>query len=256
MERTGFHRIEPSRIFDLGCGTGEGSAELKQTFRKAEVISLDTSRAMLLQLRRKSRLRRALKPVCGDMGALPFATRSADLVFSNLACFWSPDPVGLFAEVRRILRPDGMFLFTTLGPAALVQLQDAFELVGDSMRAPFFPDLLEVGDALASVGFRETVMDTEKITLHYPSLDALAEELEATGTVLLIEGWERWESVKDQLELAFGPILVQGKYPLTFEIIYGTAFGPPEGQPQQTPDQDVVTISVDSLLKSRPIGYD
>jgi malonyl-CoA O-methyltransferase len=256
LERTDFQKLEPLRIFDLGCGTGAGSSALKKKFRKAEVISLDASYAMLRQLQRKSRLLRPLRPVCGDISALPLASQSADMVFSNLATYWSPDPLTLFAEIRRVLRPDGLLLFTTFGPSTMNELRHAWDAVDATVQMPDFPDLMEVGDALAAAGFREPVMDMENVTLHYPEFDALAEEIEATGSAMLVRGWGNWRQLKDQLACAFQPLLVERKYPLSYEIIYGTAFGPPEGQPRKTAEGDVVTISLDSLLQSRPMGYD
>jgi malonyl-CoA O-methyltransferase len=252
LERTAFNWRPPMRILDLGCGTGTGSAQLKRTFRKAQVVGLDTSLAMLSQVRRHSSMLRPLKTVCGDIGALPFAARSADMVFSNLASYWCPEPMAMFAEFRRVLRPEGMLLFSTFGPATMKELADAWAGVDAEVELPVFPDLLEIGDALVAAGFSEPVMDREMIALSYPQLDALFDELEATGTSLLVRGWERWKTAREELKQAYVPILKDGKYPLSFEIIYGTAFGPQEGQPMKTPDGDVATFSVDSLRRSRP----
>jgi malonyl-CoA O-methyltransferase len=94
-------------------------------------------------------------------------------------------------------------------------------------------------------------MDMEMITLSYPQLDALFGELEATGTSILVRGWDRWKDARAALEESYAPIMRNGKYPLSFEIIYGTAFGPQDGQPMKTPDGDVATFSVDSLRRSR-----
>ena len=60
-------------------------------------------------------------------------------------------------------------------------------------------------------------------------------------------------SDRQRLESAYASRLVDGRYPVTYEVVYGTAFGPPEGQPRRTRDGDVATISVDSLLKSRTV---
>ena len=252
LERTAFNRHSPLRILDLGCGTGAGSAQLKRTFRKAQVVSLDTSLAMLSQARHRSSMLRPLKTVCGDIGALPFAARSADMVFSNLASYWCPEPMAMFAEFRRVMRPDGMLLFSTFGPATMNELGDAWAGVDEEVELPVFPDLLEIGNALVAAGFREPVMDREMITLSYPQLDALFDELEATGTSMLVRGWGRWKTARTALKQAYAPILKDGKYPLSFEIIYGTAFGPLDGQPLKTPEGDVATFSVESLRRSRP----
>jgi malonyl-CoA O-methyltransferase len=254
LERCGFGRRPPQRILDLGCATGGAAAALKRMFRRAQVIGVDLAPSMLAGLRRRSGLLRPLHGVCGDISALPFAADSVDLLFANLVNYWSPDPAVVFDEYRRVLRPDGLLLFTTLGPGTFPELREAWSSVDPQVLLPHFPDLLEVGDALVAAGFREPVMDTEKITLHYPRLEALAAELEATATSLLIPGWERWRTEKSRLEAAFAPLLVATRYPLSYEIVYGTAFGPPEGQPRRTAGGDVVTFSVDNLLKSRPMG--
>jgi malonyl-CoA O-methyltransferase len=251
LERTAFNRRSPLQILDLGCGTGTGSARLKQTFRKARVVGLDTSLAMLSQVRRQSSMLRPLKTVCGDIGALPFSARSADMVFSNLASYWCPEPMAMFSEFRRVLRPDGMLLFSTFGPATMNELGEAWAGVDEEVELPVFPDLLEIGNALVAAGFREPVMDREMITLSYPQLDALFDELEATGTSLLVRGWGRWKAARVELKQAYAPMLRDGKYPLSFEIVYGTAFGPRDGQPMKTPDGDVATFSVNSLRQSR-----
>ena len=252
LERTAFNMRAPLQVFDLGCGTGTGSVQLKRTFRKAQVVSLDSSLAMLAQTRLRSSMLRPLKTVCGDIGALPYAARSADLVFSNLASYWCPQPMAMFSEFRRVIRPDGMLLFSTFGPATMNELGEAWARVDEEVELPVFPDLLEIGNALVAAGFREPVMDREMITLSYPRLDALFDELEATGTALLVRGWDRWKSARALLKQAYAPILKDGKYPLSFEIVYGTAFGPRDGQPMKTADGDVATFSVDSLRRSRP----
>jgi malonyl-CoA O-methyltransferase len=253
LERCDFHRQPPRRIVDLGCGTGGASLALKRMFRQAQVIGLDAAPAMLRCMRRRSTLLRPLRAVCADMSELPFARHSVDLLFSNLASHWAADPGLLFDEFRRVLRPDGMLLFSTLGPDTLCELRDAWAAVDPAVAMTRFPDLLEVGDALVAAGFKEPVMDVERITLHYPSVTAMARELEHTGTSLLVQGWAGWRSDRQRLEEAFAPRLVDGKYPLSYEVVCGAAFGPPEGQPRRTSGGDVATFSVDSLLKSRPM---
>jgi malonyl-CoA O-methyltransferase len=253
LERCSFQRRPPQRILDLGCGTGEGSRALKRKFRQAQVIGVDNAPAMLAKLRRRSSLLRPLRPVCGDMSQLPFAAGSMDLLFSSMASHWSPDPAALYSEYRRVLRPDGMLLFATLGPGTLAELYESWAVVGGAAALAPFPDLMVIGDALMAAGFGEPVMDMERITVRYRSLDALARELECTGISLLVRGWGGWAAARQRVEAAYAQHLIDGQFPLTYEIIYGTAFGPVEGQPRRTPEGDVATFSVDSLLKSRPI---
>jgi len=93
-------------------------------------------------------------------------------------------------------------------------------------------------------------MDAERITVSYPDLDSLVRELEATGTSVFLRGRTSLAEAKDDLEKTYEQFRIEGRYPVTYEIIYGTAFGPREGQPRKTPQGDVVTFSVESLKKS------
>jgi malonyl-CoA O-methyltransferase len=250
LDRLEFHRLTPQRIVDLGCGTGQASADLKNRFRKAEVICLDSSHAMLVQLRRRSRVLRRLRAVCADMSALPLADQSSELLFSNLAMQWCPDPVSLFAEFRRVLAPGGMLLFSSFGTGSLRELRAAWAEADGAAQTMEFVDILQVGDGLMAAGFQEPVMDAERITVSYPDIDSLVRELDATGTSRFLQGGSSLSEAKDSLEKAYEPFRVEGRYPVTYEIIYGTAFGPQEGQPRKTPQGDVVTFSVESLRNS------
>lgn len=250
LERIAFNRIPLHTIIDLGCGTGRISELLKSNFRKAQVIGLDVSPRMLLHLQRRSRLLRPLRAVCGELSALPLANGCVDLLFSNLAMHWCSDLPGVFAEFRRVLRPGGMLLFSIPGPDTLKELRQLCRSIGSAMSPGALPDLLEVGDALSAAGFEEPVMDAEWITLTYPDYDSLTKELEATGTAGLIPGWPGVDGEQQRLASAYREFVNGERFPVTCEIIFGTAFGPPEGQPRKTPQGDVATFSVDSLRRS------
>jgi malonyl-CoA O-methyltransferase len=113
----------------------------------------------------------------------------------------------------------------------------------------------DIGDELVSAGFREPVMDMEPLTLEYPDALSLLRELRATGQVNIaanrprgLLGRAKFERVLKALE----QFQNGGRYPARFEIIYGTAFAPDEGQPVRTPAGDVATFSVDAL-RSKPL---
>lgn len=254
LERCEFQRRPPKKILDLGCGTGSGGEALKRQHRRAQVLGLDAAPAMLGRMLRRSTLLRPLRPVCADITRLPFAHDSLDLVFSSMALHWASDLGAVFDECRRVLRPDGMLLFAALGPGSLEGLADAWAEAGAAASLAPLPDLMQIGDALMAAGFREPVMDMERITVQYSGLDVLARELECTGVSQLILGWAEWQPLRQPLERALESRRVEGRIPVTFEIVYGTAFGPPEGQPRRTEEGEIATFSVDSLLKSRPMG--
>jgi malonyl-CoA O-methyltransferase len=256
LDRVAFKRSEPGIVLDLGCGTGTGAAGLKKKFPKAQVIGLDFSTGMLFEAVRKSRLTRPIRFINADVTALPLAQGSVDMVFSNLAIMWLEETKTLFAEIRRVLKPGGMLLFSTLGPGSLEQLGKTISLCLEDQRLPRLPDLLEVGDALTAAGFQAPVMDVDQLTLHYPGLGAMFEEFEVTGTSLLLEKWLEVKNKLQPLESNWATVESGQRYPIGFEIIYGIAFGPPEGQPRRTENGEIATFSVDSLLKSRSMVYD
>ena len=252
MERLAFLRRPVRRILDLGCGTGLASAELKRAYRKSEVIGLDSSVGMLEQLKARSGLLRPLRAACADFTELPLADQSIDLIFSNLAFQWCARPDELFNEIRRVLSPGGMLLFSSLGVGTLRELAIAWEDLHESYRVAPFADILELGDAMMAAGFREPVMDAERITVDYPAVSNLLEELEATGMAGFLCGDVHWREVSGELAAGYEPFRRNGRFPVSFEVVYGTAFGPEPGQPRKTSQGDVVTFSVDALRKARP----
>jgi malonyl-CoA O-methyltransferase len=246
LERVEFVRTEPGRLIDLGCGTGWATSRLKARFRKSQVIGLDLSPAMLRQCRKRSTLLRPIRAVCGRLSALPVPDRSADLLFSNMVLHFCDDPATLFSEFRRVLRPGGMLLFSTAGPDSLQELGDVWPVdASDGPRR--FADMHEIGDALLSAGFMEPVTDSEIINLTYPDIETLLHELECTGASALLGGRAHEPEMTEGARRASAESLARGERKLTWEIVYGTAFGPKDGQPIKTPQGDLATFSVESL---------
>jgi malonyl-CoA O-methyltransferase len=245
LERLAFQKLVPQRIIDLGSGTGHCTRALKRQFPRAEVIGLDASLSMCQELRRKSGFFRPVRPVCADLAQLPFAGRCADLLFSNLAMQWCGDFHALTAGFRRVLRTNGLLLFSTLGPGSLRE----FRLTGDPLVRPFV-DMHDIGDALLAAGFSEPVVDSQSITTEYQDFERLWMDLEWTGASTHFADWQQWTAASP-LATGFEALRRPGGLPVTWEIIFGAAFGPPEGQPIKTMEGDIAAFSVDSLRGSR-----
>jgi SAM-dependent methyltransferase len=122
-----------------------------------------------------------------DEEALPFANASLDLVVSGLALQWVDDLPGVFAQVRRILAPDGLFLACMIGGLSLFELRQALietesEVSGGAgQRVSPFVDMRDLGGLLQRAGFTLPVTDVDSITLRYDSMLALCAELHAMG---------------------------------------------------------------------------
>ena len=252
-QRLDYVKLAPARILDAGCGTGEALGELAARYPGAELIGLDLAAPMLAQARRRAEasrtlLRRLLGPVlrkpaagaprfvCADLNALPLAGVSCDLVWSNLTLQWINDLPRAFAEVRRVMRVGGLFMFSTFGPDTLKELRAAFARVDGHTHTSRFPDMHDVGDALVASGFADPVMDMEQLTLTYGAPDALLHELKSIGATNAtrgrprgLTGPRRWHRLLAALER----LRVDGRIPATFEVVYGHAW---KGEPRRTAD--------------------
>jgi malonyl-CoA O-methyltransferase len=252
LERIEFQRHEPAMILDLGCGTGSASRTLAKQFPQASVIALDWAPAMLAQAGEglAENSHGGLSRLCADMHAMPLAARSTDLIFSSLALQWSYDIPAVFREFRRIMKPDAMLVFTCFGPDTLHELKQAWRAVDDLPHVNDYPDMHDIGDELLAAGFREPVMDAERLTLEYPDVMSLMRELKGIGAHNVASkrahGLTGKTRLKTMLE-AYEPFRRGDRYPASYEIIYGTAFAPAEGQPVKTAEGDVATFSIDAL---------
>ncbi len=254
LERVDYFSLEPGRVLDLGCGTGRGSRALAERFADADLVSLDLSPAMLRLTRERCEGRRSAQ-VCADMHRLPFASRRFDLVFSNLAVQWSTREPRLYQEVLRVLEPGGLFLFTSFGPDTLTELRAAWAAVDDRPHVNDFADMHDIGDALVASGFRDPVMDVERLVLEYGDVRGLMRDLKAIGAGNAAVDRPRGLTGRARLgrvEAAYERFRRDdGRYPASYEVVYGTTFAPPEGQPVRTPEGDIATFSIDSLRRGR-----
>ncbi|MBK5959221.1 SAM-dependent methyltransferase [Rhodoplanes elegans] len=125
--------------------------------------------------------------VVADAEILPFADASLDLVVSGLALQAVDDLPGTFAQVRRALRPDGLFLAALLGGATLTELRQSFALAetecegGLSPRVAPFADIRDIGALLQRAGFALPVTDVDVVTVRYASPFALFSDLRRMG---------------------------------------------------------------------------
>lgn len=227
-ERFGWLKLEPERILDLGTGTGQMVRAMRERYPKADVIGLDLAEAMLRHLPRRRWWSPHRLGVAADMHALPFAGGSMDAVVSNFAVQWSDRPAALFGEVARVMSSAAPFAFTTLGPDSLVEVRRAWAAVDPSPHVHQFLDMHDLGDALVSAMLADPVMDRETVTVTYPSVDALLGDLRGVGVGNTQSGRSRgmtgahaWRRFRD----ALADQAVDGRIPLTYEIVYGLAWG-------------------------------
>jgi malonyl-CoA O-methyltransferase len=251
LERLDIVRLAPAAVLDLGAGTGHASRELKRRYGSAKVIALDSSLPMLRASGRQQGLLRRFAPVCADAHRLPLRSGSLDLVFSNLMLEWCHDPDAVFAEVARVLRPQGLFTFTTLGPDTLKEVRELWRGIDGAIHVHRFIDMHDFGDALLRAGFAEPVMDTERLTVTYPGLGALLEELRGSGSRNVAHGRPLGltSRARGAALLARGATLARnGPLSISVEVIHGHAWAPKERKSRRAGDEVLVPIAA---LRSR-----
>ncbi len=108
----------PSQVLDLGCGTGRLLNRLAQKFPDLQGIGVDLSPQMLKEARENNQYHPRLIYTKGNAESLPCANNQFDAVFNTISFLHYPNPQQVFAEVSRILRPQGQFYLvdSTLGP--------------------------------------------------------------------------------------------------------------------------------------------
>ncbi len=186
-----FTKIEPKRILDIGCGTGYFTRLLADKFKKQHIVGLDLSASMLAYAKKKQPMRlpwHGKRHFCNADGCmLPFADNSFDLVTSNLAMQWVANPADMMAEMRRVLAPNGLILFSTFGRRTLSELRQSLASIAQDNQSTLkgrvlpFPDIMALGDAFNQIPIEMPVIDSDLFTLTYPDAMALVRELKGLG---------------------------------------------------------------------------
>ncbi|MBS0410449.1 MAG: methyltransferase domain-containing protein [Proteobacteria bacterium] len=223
---------------DLGARNGAFARALAESDAAAKVgllVEADLSRAMLAG---RGGPRLAL-----DEERLPFADESLDLVVSSLALHWTNDLVGTLIQVRRALKPDGLFVGALLGGATLTELRQCLlqaeaELApGVGPRVSPFADAYDGAALLQRAGFALPVSDVDRVTVRYAHPLKLLADLRAMGETNVLVDRPRAPLNRAILARAFALYTekfaeADGRIRATFEIITLTGWAPHPDQQQ------------------------
>jgi malonyl-CoA O-methyltransferase len=255
IERLDWVAFIPDAILDLGCGTGQGAAALAARWPRARVAALDASPAMLRKAAQCDAAGR-LELLHAEAEAIPLPDASVDLVFSNLMLPWCEDIDAVFSEVARVLRPGGLFTFTTFGPDTLIELRAAWAAVDGAAHVHPFTDMHDLGDGLVRAGLTEAVLDVSRYTMTYTDVRALMRDLKAIGSQNAAGGRMRGLTGRGRLAAmakAYEPFRADGTLPATHEVVFGHAWGALEpGKPGERADEFAFPIA--SIGRRDPNG--
>jgi SAM-dependent methyltransferase len=179
-------------------------------------------------------------------------------VVSALALQFVNDLPGTLIQIRRALRPDGLFLAAMIGGDSLAELREAFAQAeaevegGVSPRVAPFADLRDLGALLQRAGFALPVTDVDRLTVRYASPLALMHDLRRMGAGNALSERRRTPlrraTLRRVLEIYAERFAdPDGRIRATFEIVWLSGWAPHESQQQPLKPGSAKTRLADAL---------
>jgi SAM-dependent methyltransferase len=182
-----------------------------------------------------------LPRIAADEEALPIGNETLDLVVSALSLQWVNDLPGTFVQIRRALKPDGLFLAALIGGETLGELRESLAAAeseiagGTSPRVSPFIDVRTLGSLLQRADFALPVTDVERITVRYQSARALLRDLRRMGAANALTERSR-KPLRRAVFTRAGEIYAErfadpdGRLRATFDVMWLSAWAPHESQ--------------------------
>jgi SAM-dependent methyltransferase len=239
------------RKFDLAADLGTPGDALRRALasRVGAIVANDTN---------AEQLKGEPLAVVSDEEMLPFRDGSLDLAVSALALQFVNDLPGTLIQIRRALKPDGLFLAAMIGGDSLSELRTAFAAAeaevegGASPRVAPFADLRDLGALLQRAGFALPVTDVDRVVVRYASPLALMHDLRRMGAGnVLVERHRvplRRATFKRMFEIYADRFAdADSRVRATFEIVWLSGWAPHESQQQPLAPGSASTRLADAL---------
>ncbi len=222
------------RRFDVGIDLGTPGDAVRISLRRLDAVGVIVGADVIA---------RDTPFVVADEEALPFRDASLDLVVSGLSLHFANDLPGVLAQIRRALKPDGLFLAALLGGETLTELRQAFAEAeseiegGASPRVAPFADLRQLGALLQRAGFALPVTDVERVTVRYSSAFDLMHDLRRMGAANALVARRRVPLRRTTL-MRMADIYARrfadadGRIRTTFDIVWLSGWAPHPDQQQ------------------------
>ncbi len=217
------------RRFDLALDIGTPGAAVRGALARLSSIGTIVGASVACDAQQTS--------VAADEEALPFRDASLDLIVSGLALQFVNDLPGVLVQIRRALKPDGLFVAAVLGGETLTELRQAFAAAesevegGVSPRVAPFADLRDLGALLQRAGFALPVTDVDRVIVRYANVFDLMHDLRRMGATNALVARRRTPLRRATL-LRMAEIYAQrfadgdGRLRATFEIVWLSGWAP------------------------------
>jgi malonyl-CoA O-methyltransferase len=222
--------LAPTRLLDLGAGTGYCTQYLQQYYGNVELVALDLAEPMLHATAKRcvSATHAELSAhrvhlLCADAQMLPLQSAAFDLVVSSLAVQWCQHLPQVFAELARVLRPGGQALLSTFGPATLQELRVALQSVQPDYHANQFVEAVAL-QTLAQTAGLQVELHSQLLVQHYASFRQLSVELRGLGASTVLQATHNQPMTPARFQRLTNCFAAQQQselgIPVTWEIFY------------------------------------
>ena len=211
-------------ILDLGCGTGYFSPALLNHSPSGSYFGLDLSVDMV-KFARQSHSYERCTWLTGDAESIPLKTNSVDLVYSSLSIQWCGDLGSMFEEVTRVLRDDGVFVFSSLLEGSLSELKASWSAVDSMQHVNAFSKLDDYQAAIQESGLQVVALDVEQKVLKYKKVKELTKELKTLGAHNMTSHRSTALTGKQKIKGFLSAYecfrLEDGTLPATYQVLWG-----------------------------------
>ena len=214
---------KPPSVLDMGCGTGNETRALVERYPGADVTGLDLSQGMLDFAKENPALSQCNWAI-GDIEELPFNKAQFDLVFSSLAIQWCECLSEVMAQVYRVLKPGGWFVYSTLAAGSLYELEAAWKEVDDNSHVNNYESLTLQKQRASASELNIVSLRQQTETLYYPSVTHLLREMKALGANTVVENQQKGlagRSTLRKLAEGYKPFATEKGLPASYQVIYG-----------------------------------
>ncbi|MCW7555161.1 malonyl-ACP O-methyltransferase BioC [Endozoicomonas gorgoniicola] len=215
---------KPEFVLDLGSGTGRQTIQVAGHYPQASVVGLDLAMGMAAHARSCFP---NLDWCSGDIEHLPFKDNRFDVVFSSLAIQWC-SLNRVLKEVHRVLKPGGLFVFSTLAAGTMHELRRAWSQVDPHVHVNSFDTYSAQKHCVQQSDCQLHSFRLQTETIYYPSVMQLLRDMKALGvnTVPARQNGLMSRHRILKLQEAYEIFRTEKGLPLSYEVIYGIVHRP------------------------------
>lgn len=248
FQRLQVMKFAPESILEVGANAGVMTGRLATLYpNHNNITTVDFANKMQAVTQQKHP--EAVSLLLPEDEKLLIADNSVDMVFSNLALQYLSDIEQVFSEVYRVLKPEGLFIFSMFGLDTLAEFCEVYANLHADVVAPFY-DMHDIGDVLLKKQFAEPVMESEDLILAYQDFSSMFRELGGAGCFYFLPEAESicgqagfsqaMEAFRDQ----------DGAMPASFEIVMAHTWKPLKDKTTVSlNDNNEAAFSIDKLKK-------